>query len=196
LEEIRVKSLLLLLALIISLLSLQLPVRGELLNSQTLFPKALFESGVSAMQLGNYQEALSDFSEVIHLNGNMAGAYSNRCLAHIELKQYPAAIADCSQAISFHPLSEAYLNRGMAHYQLSHFRIAINDFTTAITINPNCAEAYLNRGISRSELGELAGLDDLAQAKQLFALDGSDLSIIEKISALIWQFQLENSRII
>lgn len=147
------------------------------------------------MQQGAYKDALSDFTKAIRLQENMAGAYSNRCLVQIELRNYPEAIADCNQAISLKPLAEAYLNRGMAHYQLFHISTAISDFTEAIAINPNCAEAYLNRGISRSELGELAGLEDLSHSKQLFTLNGGNLSVLEKISNLIWQFQQENSRV-
>jgi tetratricopeptide (TPR) repeat protein len=158
---------------------------------------ALFQHGVSAMQRADYANAIADFSLVIQLQGNVAGAYSNRCLAQIELGNYTEAIADCDRAISLHPYAEAYLNRGMARYQLHHSRIAIADFTAAIALDSNCAEAYLNRGISRSERGELAaGLDDLAQARQLFALRDNNQPILAEISILIWQFQQENSRTI
>jgi tetratricopeptide (TPR) repeat protein len=181
----------LILFLLIAALSFPYQVQGA-----TTTASVLFQSGVSAMHKGAYKDALSDFTKAIQLQGDMAGAYSNRCLAHIELENYSEAIADCSQAISLHPLPEAYLNRGMAHYHLFHFRTAIADFTQAIAVDPDCAEAYLNRGISRSELGDLAGLNDLSRSKQLFTLIGNNLSILEKISNLIWQFQQENLRII
>jgi tetratricopeptide (TPR) repeat protein len=191
LEEVEMRNLILLFLLIASLFSFSFHVRSHTVTALTPF-----QSGVSAMQQGAYKDALSHFTQAIHLQGNMAGAYSNRCLAHIELENYPEAIADCSKAVSLHPLAEAYLNRGMAHYQLFHFKTAIADFTQAISIDPDCAEAYLNRGISRTDLGELAGLDDLSHSKQLFTINGNNPAMLEKISNLIWQFQQENSRII
>ncbi|MDD3969462.1 MAG: tetratricopeptide repeat protein, partial [Proteiniphilum sp.] len=48
------------------------------------------------------------------------------------------------------------------------YRAAIADYTKAIELEPQFAEAYFNRGISRLSIGETgAGLDDLRKAGEL-----------------------------
>ena len=62
-----------------------------------------------------------------------------------------------------------------AHYNMAEifsiekdYRAAIDTYTKAINIEPQFAEAYFNRGISRLSIGETAaGLDDLRQAGEL-----------------------------
>ncbi|MEH1964875.1 tetratricopeptide repeat protein, partial [Nostoc sp.] len=76
----------------------------------------LFKLGIEKMQHGSYPEAIQDFTEVIKLKNDFSSAYSNRCLAYLQLGDYQNAIVDCNQALKFTPNNvEAHLNRGLAY---------------------------------------------------------------------------------
>ncbi|MFM6202266.1 MAG: tetratricopeptide repeat protein, partial [Dolichospermum sp.] len=48
-------------------------------------------------------------------------------------------------------------------------KAAISDYNQAIQINPNYAQAYGNRGLAKSALGDKQGaIEDLQKAAQLF----------------------------
>ncbi len=90
------------------------------------------ELGVHKMRRGNYQEAIESFNQAIEVEKDFAVAYSDRCLAYLQLQDYHQAIADCTQAINFAPNdSEAYLNRGLALYRQGDYSGAIVDYNRA-----------------------------------------------------------------
>ncbi len=49
-------------------------------------------------EIGNYDQAIKDFSQVIRLNSNNAKAYYNRGVILHKLQDLPAAIADFSKS--------------------------------------------------------------------------------------------------
>ncbi|MFZ1977884.1 MAG: tetratricopeptide repeat protein, partial [Bacteroidota bacterium] len=72
-----------------------------------------------------------------------------------ESKDYQAAIADFTDAISLQPsYAEAYCGRGLAKYCLSDYQGAIADYTKAINLKPDFAEAYSNRGNAKGHLDD------------------------------------------
>lgn len=119
----------------------------------------LFKLGIEKMQHGSYPEAIQDFTEVIKLKNDFSSAYSNRCLAYLQLGDYQNAIADCNQALKFTPNNvEAHLNRGLAYYRQGDYQAAIADDNQVIALKPNDFRAYYNRGIAH------AALDNYPQA--------------------------------
>ncbi|MBD6616170.1 tetratricopeptide repeat protein [Komarekiella sp. 'clone 1'] len=109
----------------------------------------LFELGVDKMRRGDYLEAVKNFNQAIELQKDFTVAYSNRCLAYLQLQDYHQAIADCTQAINFAPNNfEAYLNRGLAHYRQSDYPAAIANYNRAIALKPDDFRAYYNRGVA------------------------------------------------
>ncbi|MEH1807542.1 tetratricopeptide repeat protein [Nostoc sp.] len=113
------------------------------------------ELGVDKMRRGDYQEAIENFNQVIALEKNLAVAYSDRCLAYLQLQDYHQAIADCTQAINFAPDNfEAYLNRGVAYYRQRDYSAAIVDHNRAVTLKPSDFRAYYNRGLARAGDGK------------------------------------------
>ncbi|MHC5932723.1 tetratricopeptide repeat protein [Nostoc sp.] len=114
----------------------------------------LFKLGIEKMQHGSYPEAIQDFTEAIKLKNDFAPAYSNRCLAYLQLADYQNAIANCNQALKFMPNNvEAYLNRGLAYYRQGDYQAAITDNNQFILLKPNDFRAYYNRGLAHAMLG-------------------------------------------
>lgn len=113
-----------------------------------------FKLGVEKMLRGNYQEAIPDFTQAIQLKNDFAAAYSNRCLANLQLQDYQNAITDCNQAIEKAPKNaEAYLHRGLAHYRIGDYSAAIADNNQAIALKRYDFRAYYNRGVASAMLG-------------------------------------------
>jgi tetratricopeptide (TPR) repeat protein len=112
-----------------------------------------FKLGIEKMLYGNYQGAIPEFQQAIQQKQDFAPAYSNRCLAYLNIQDYQNAIADCTQAINFSPKNaEAYLNRGIAEYRLGYYEAAIADDEQAIALRPSDFRAYYNRGITNASL--------------------------------------------
>ncbi|WP_041233084.1 hypothetical protein [Cylindrospermum stagnale] len=68
-----------------------------------------FQLGVDNMQRGNYLQAIENLNLAIQMRKDFTAAYSDRCLAYLQLQDYhqaiarsaaPKAIADCTQAIN------------------------------------------------------------------------------------------------
>jgi tetratricopeptide (TPR) repeat protein len=113
-----------------------------------------FKLGLQNILQGNYQQAIQDMTQAIQLKSNFAAAYSNRCLAELQIKEYQNAIADCNNAIHFAPNNvEAYLNRGLAYYRQGNYQNAIADDNQAIALKPHDFRAYYNRGVASAMLG-------------------------------------------
>lgn len=136
--------------------------------------------GVEKMQQGSYREAIASFDQAIELRENFAVAYSDRCLAYLQLQDYHQAIADCTQAINFAPHNlEAYLNRGLAHYRLGDYAAAIIDNNQAIALNPADFRPYYNQGVAHAGQGNYQeaiayynkALTQIPQTSSLFLAD-------------------------
>lgn len=101
------------------------------------------------------------------LKGNqLASAYYDRGLAHLEKGEYDRAIADFDQSLGLDPTSAWTLNnRGMAWYAKADLDRAADDFDEAIRLDPEYALAYNNRGEVHKDRGDLSGaIEDYGQA--------------------------------
>lgn len=93
-------------------------------------------------------EAIDDFSKVIELNPNYAGAYYDRGVTYAMKRDFDHAIMDYTKAIELNPnYTDAYCNRGSAYFYKSLVDFAIADYTKAIELDPKSADVYGNRGI-------------------------------------------------
>ena len=76
------------------------------------------------------------WNRAISSKQNTAAAYSNRGLAHHELKQYRKAVNDFNAAISKDPrYAAAYNNRGNSYYELNEYELALKDFNQSLKLN-------------------------------------------------------------
>ena len=124
----------------------------------------------------------------IALEDNLAGLI-RQGQAHLQQRNYRAAIATFTQAILLDPDRAApYYHRGRVRFELEDDFGALEDFDDAIQRNSRFAEAYLYRGSVRLSLGDQTnGLVDLRQAAGLFAQQGNQPEY-ERTVGLIRQF--------
>ncbi len=126
-------------------------------DAETVWNDTLSKNPDSWMALNNrgcvysnkkdYDRAIRDFDQVIHLKPDYAEAYYNRGIAYGGKGQYDVAIRDYDKAIELKPdYAVAYNNRGIAYGGKGQYEAAIKDFDKAIDLKPDYAEAYNNRG--------------------------------------------------
>ena len=130
---------------------------------------SLFNQGRIKYNNAKYEEALTDFSAIIQLDGSHKNAILQRGFCQVLLKNFSAAIADFSTVIASDPTHQwAYISRGGAYNKMNEYQKAIADFDEAIRLKPEDAEAYNNRGFSKKMLGDTKGAcEDWSKSKKL-----------------------------
>jgi tetratricopeptide (TPR) repeat protein len=109
-------------------------------------------SGNANKNMGNWDQAIIDYTAVLRINPNNAAAYTNRGWAYLEKRMYDQAIEDLNVALRLDPsIAAAYSNRGWAYLEKGMYDRAIGDLNTALRLNPSMAAAYSNRGWAYTE---------------------------------------------
>jgi len=131
---------------------------------------AYHNRGVAYDRLGNYNDAIADYTRAIRIESDDDGramAYKCRGFAYYQLGNNEDAIADYTRALRIDPdYAGAYNNRGIVYDKLKNYEDAIADYTRAIRINPDFALPYANRGVAKENLG-LAYCGDYKKACDL-----------------------------
>ena len=107
-----------------------------------------FLSGNNNYDLGKYEEAIKDYTEIIKIDSVYYKAYHNRGVVHDLLGDLDKALSDYTAAIMLYPTyDQAYYNRARVYGRRGQSDKSIEDYTQAIAINPQYQDAYHNRGI-------------------------------------------------
>jgi serine/threonine protein kinase len=116
----------------------------------------LFNQAYEQQSHGDYEIAISKYTEAIQLKPDYIIAYAGRARAFKLINDETNAKKDLEKAIALFPIStaEAYHGRAIAKSGLDDKQGAIDDLTKAIEINPNYVAAYRARGIIMNELGD------------------------------------------
>jgi tetratricopeptide (TPR) repeat protein len=139
---------------------------------------------------GDYQGAITAYTQAIQLKPGDALAFCCRGVAYYRLGDGTKAMSDYNHAIKVDPtLSMAYYRRGFLHYIAKDYLSAIDDYNKSILLQPNFALAYSNRSYAYRDLyGEQEAAIDLRFAAKLFKEQGnlkkyqSTMKSINKIS--------------
>lgn len=121
--------------------------------------RADFE-GCKEFDAGQYDSAITNFTEAITIEPTYADAYYYRGLALQQLGKYEQAIADYTKAIGYTDHNaEDYVSRGAAFMELGKNEEAIADETKALDKeSPNqlwhFEDAYVIRGFAFNKLGK------------------------------------------
>jgi hypothetical protein len=112
--------------------------------------------GEARLAHGDYSQAITDFTEAIHLDPQNVAGYVDRGLAYEAEGRLQEAISDYDLALRFDPNdAETYLHRGDAWFGLAEFDRAIHDYTEAIQLDPDNGLAYYYRSLAHQERGEM-----------------------------------------
>src|SRR5260221_11413129 len=123
--------------------ALSTSMRGQFPLSQSAI---YFFRGFASRALGNFDEAITDYTKSVQLKGDFSEAYTNRGEAYGAKKAYEQAIADCTQSIRLRPdFAEAYFARASYYNSRGNYDLALADDNQAIQLRPNYAEAYFGR---------------------------------------------------
>ncbi|MDP6723281.1 MAG: tetratricopeptide repeat protein, partial [Pirellulaceae bacterium] len=127
--------------------------RGDL-STKNLF-LALYNRGNAYLAMGQFAEAIEDYTQATRLDPVHAYAFNNRGNALTRTGQLDRAIQDYDQAIQLAPKDDVPLfNRGNAYSLKKQYDQAIRDFSNAIRLNADNVPAYNNRGNIYRQTGQ------------------------------------------
>lgn len=110
--------------------------------------------GVGYYKKGEYDHAIQDTAQAIHLNPDEPSFYYTSGLAYKKKENFDQAIQAFDEAIRLSPKFErAYYDRGNAYIDKDEYDRAIQDFNEAIRLNPHNANNYNNRGVAYQRWG-------------------------------------------
>lgn len=100
-------------------------------------PYAFYCRGVALQAERDYDRAIADYTDALHLKPDFAHAFYNRGLAHQIEGDYDSAISDYTEAIRLNPTYfRAYKNRGLAYKAKGDMSAANSDLTEASRLSP------------------------------------------------------------
>ena len=101
-------------------------------------PKRTAPGAVPTAPSGDWDKALSDFTEAIKREPDYGKAYLHRGVAYVEKKELDKAIADYSEAIRLTPkvAHVAYYKRAHAYEKKGDYDKAIADYSKSILFRP------------------------------------------------------------
>lgn len=128
---------------------------SELENNPTNY-ELLFSRGNGYLDLGKYQEAIIDYSQIIQLGigTEKFSVYNNRGICYRGIGQFDLAVTDFDEAIRINSsYRDAYNNKGMVLADLGKYKEAISNYDVSIKLDKTYWYAYNNRAMSYWELG-------------------------------------------
>ena len=103
----------------------------------------------------NYDGAIEDYTEGLHLQPNDVYAWLSRGNAWSKKGEYDQAIADYSRAIHLKPdFAAAWSCRGSAWYRKDEYDRVIEDMSEALRLSPDSSNAWRIRGDAWRKKGE------------------------------------------
>ena len=111
--------------------------------------------GRSLSMLGRAEAALTELDAAIALAPNIAEAWLDRSVIHLDRSDWPAAETDASQALALNDaLARAWRTRGIARYKLGSLVPAAADLDRALDQEPNDPVSHYWYGMARRDAGD------------------------------------------
>lgn len=101
-------------------------------------------------QLGNIENALSDYKQCLTIHSTMPKVYYNMAILNLEQGDKDAGLKDLNEAIQLDPrYIAAYMKRGSLYNDTANYDAAIADYNYVLKLNLNYYQAYKARGYSK-----------------------------------------------
>jgi tetratricopeptide (TPR) repeat protein len=124
----------------------------------TLDPRnelAFLHRGISNLQVGRLDEALSDVNKSLAIQPDNAQAYAFRGRVYVATKSYDLALADFQQAFQRDPGNAEYLMaQAGVEEQLGAFKRAAEIYDWASKLKPDSADIYVKRATVLRQMNE------------------------------------------
>ncbi|HRG59440.1 MAG TPA: tetratricopeptide repeat protein [Bacteroidia bacterium] len=88
--------------------------------------------------------------------------------------QYTKALESYNKALKLSQPDYVYFNRGNAYFGKKDYTAALADYNKAIQMNKNYTEAFCQRGLVKSYLGDKTCCDDLKKAIKMDSPDAQE----------------------
>lgn len=130
--------------------------------------EAYLQRGNAYKNLGQFTQALADWSRAMELDPNNADAFTARGAYYQGKGDTAKALGDFERSLQLNPTIDGYFQRGQVYAALGQFDKAIEDYDRAIAEKRNAPWVYLARSVARRALGDDAGFrQDQERAAQL-----------------------------
>ena len=129
----------------------------------------IYRGAARYWQKGDFDNAITDYTEAAELDPEYAEAYNYRGFAYLNNGDIDNAIKDYTKAIDIdQELTDAYKDRAATYLANSDFDNAIKDYTKAIQLDPDDIDIYNYRGLAHfgNSAVDLA-IEDFSRAIQL-----------------------------
>lgn len=155
--------------------------------------EALLYSGNIYSNLGEYELAVSEYTNGILSDPDRFENYYGRGSAYLKLGQYESGVLDFDKTIAINSSHVASrIKRGLCYTFLNRYAEALEDFNRAIEIDPNNAVAYIARGNVYNLIGQ--DVEAVADYNYAILLDDRNIdSYINRGAAYYDLGQYENS---
>ena len=130
---------------------------------------AYFNRANGYYDIGDFDQAILDYDDVIRLDLSAADAYTNRGLAYIKIDNHRQAIREFDMAISADPgFFPAYHNRCLALALMGRSKEALLDCNYSLRLIPNNPLSLDSRALAYWQLDEHdKARQDLEHARQI-----------------------------
>ena len=126
---------------------------GELGSEATAQVRA--NLGIGFHELGQYSDAVAEYTRGLKSAPRMAALYLNRAKAYEKLRRLSEAAADYDSALRIDSnAADIYMSRGVMLLTNGDPARSIKDFTKAIDLEPGWTGPYFNRGVAHFRLGD------------------------------------------
>ncbi|MFM8278700.1 MAG: tetratricopeptide repeat protein [Cyanobium sp.] len=136
-------------------------------------------TGVTNLQMKQYNEAIKSFSRAEKFIPNVASLYSNRAVAYQSIGDTSAARADFRKSLTLQQTMSTYYNLAVLERLSGNYIACNNILSQIITRQPDYAPVYVQRGLCSA----LQGKHDEALTDMLKALklDPANVDAIQQI---------------